>query len=158
MTPTVFARAKLQIQPEEGVRLHVYDDATGRPIVAGYTVRGVPTIGYGRALDHHNGLRLDEAEALFDRDLAERLRELERAYFWYRTLDDVRKVAIVDMSFPLGVDGIAALKRFVIALADGDYERAASLLLETKFAQDVRETRAERIAGEIRTGRWPEVS
>lgn len=35
-----------QIMAHEGLRLTVYDDATGKPIVAGSRVVGNPTIGY----------------------------------------------------------------------------------------------------------------
>jgi hypothetical protein len=35
-----------QIMADEGLRLTVYDDATGKPIVASSRVVGNPTIGY----------------------------------------------------------------------------------------------------------------
>lgn len=35
-----------QIKADEGLRLAVYDDATGKPIVAGSRVIGNPTIGH----------------------------------------------------------------------------------------------------------------
>ena len=39
-----------QLQSQESYRRFVYDDATGREIVPGYTVQGNPTICYGRNL------------------------------------------------------------------------------------------------------------
>jgi lysozyme len=155
VTKELVDRARNIIRPAEGLRLHVYDDLTGMAITKGSHVKGVPTIGYGRALDHHNGLRKDEAEALFDNDLVEKIGGLEIVYHWFRTLDDVRKVAIVEMAFPLGVDGIMKLRRFVNAIGNAEFELAASHLLASKFALDIKEARAQRLARMIRTGEWP---
>lgn len=154
MTPAALHRARLLIERSEDLRLRVYDDANGKEITSGSYVIGVPTIGYGRALDHHNGLRKDEAVFLFDNDLAERLAGLEATYFWFAELDEVRQAAILDMSFPLGVAGIAKLRRFVAAIAEHEYAVAASYMLLTKFARDVK-SRANRMAEMIRTGEWP---
>ena len=46
---------------DEGVRLRVYDDATGEPLHPGMTLKGHPSIGYGRALDV-NGISLKESK------------------------------------------------------------------------------------------------
>jgi lysozyme len=155
VTKDLVDHARRIIQPAEGLRLRVYDDLTGQPITKGSHVKGVPTIGYGRALDHHNGIRQDEADLLFENDLTEKIGGLEMVYHWFRTLDDVRKVAVIDMAFPLGVDGIMKLRRFVNAIGDADFELAASHMLASKFARDIKEHRAERLARMLRTGEWP---
>lgn len=57
------------LRAEEGLRLTVYDDATGKPIKPGTLVKGHPTIGIGRALDV-NGITEAEAEYLKANDVA----------------------------------------------------------------------------------------
>ena len=57
-----------QIMHHEGVRLAVYDDATGKPIVAGDTVQGNPTIGVGRLLTDDRGITEDEVMMLLRND------------------------------------------------------------------------------------------
>jgi len=45
----------------EGIRLFVYDDATGKPITAGSICQGNPTIGIGRELSK-TGISESEAK------------------------------------------------------------------------------------------------
>lgn len=42
---------KNDIRIAEGKRAFLYDDDTGLPLTDGMTIRGNPTIGYGRALN-----------------------------------------------------------------------------------------------------------
>lgn len=156
MTDIVYARAMRQIKAAEGLRLRVYDDATGKPITKGSQVIGVPTIGYGRALDMRNGLTSEECGMLLTRDITEKHGGLVTTYPWFGSLDEVRQVAVTDMAFTLGVEGLAKLKRFVIAMEGGAYDAAASRLLPTKWAADVKDVRADRIMRMIRSGTWPE--
>jgi lysozyme len=57
------------LEREEGLRLAVYDDATGKPLLPGMKVVGHPTIGIGRCLDR-KGITEAEARALLENDLA----------------------------------------------------------------------------------------
>jgi len=41
-------RTKKQLTRHEGLRLAVYDDATGKPLEQGDTIVGHPTVGVGR--------------------------------------------------------------------------------------------------------------
>ena len=49
------AKVADQLKRHEGVRLAVYDDATGKPVHAGDTLVGHPTIGVGRLLTDARG-------------------------------------------------------------------------------------------------------
>lgn len=54
-----------RIKAHEGLKTVVYDDATGKAIMPGDTVKGNPTIGYGTLLCAPGGLTQDECEQLF---------------------------------------------------------------------------------------------
>lgn len=151
-----YERLRSQLRVEESLRLVVYDDKTGRPLQPGMTLKGHPTIGYGRALDV-NGVTREEADRLLERDIAEKWAAVGLIHgAWFDTLDDVRKVAVVDMAFTLGAMGLAKLTRFVKAMSRGDYHLAARYMLETKWRRDVGDTRATRLSRMIAYGEWPE--
>ena len=69
MSDSFLERLATQLAEHEDVRLQVYDDATGRPILPGDTVQGHPTIGVGRKLDDDRGVSHDEAMMLLRNDL-----------------------------------------------------------------------------------------
>ena len=62
MTPAEIATAR--IKPNEGLRLQVYDDATGKPIQRGSMVVGNPTIGIGTLIAAPGGITEAEATLL----------------------------------------------------------------------------------------------
>ena len=95
--PSIAALVRLH----EGLRLTVYDDATGEPIGPGATLIGHPTIGVGRALDVR-GISAAEADALLVRDLDEAARELTEALPWIARLDPVRRAVLIDMRHSAG--------------------------------------------------------
>jgi len=124
----------------EGFSGRPYEDATGHL-----------TIGYGRNLDARP---LDEAEGrwLLERDLSRLEAELERMPL-YLSLDPVRRAALLEMAYNLGVRGLAGFRRMLAALARRDWETAAAEALDSRWAKQVG-ARAERIAHRLRTGRW----
>src|SRR3954471_22265205 len=94
------------VRKEEGLRLAVYDDATGKPIVAGSHVVGHPTNGYGRLLTDANGISAEEAEALLQADLV-KAAYIARLYLegvdCWASLDVVRQAVLIDMALNLGI-------------------------------------------------------
>ena len=56
------------IRDGEGLRLKVYDDASGKPVTAGSVLAGHPSIGYGRNLAGQ-GISESEADAMLAGDL-----------------------------------------------------------------------------------------
>ena len=69
----------------EGLRLTVYDDATGETIGPGTRMQGIPTVGVGRNL-LDRGLTRQEAHYLLDNDIAHTVAELHRAFPWIEQL------------------------------------------------------------------------
>jgi lysozyme len=135
---------------DEGVRLFVYDDATGKPLKSGDTINGYPTIGVGRNLTGR-GITAEECGYLLRNDIAAVDAECRREFPWFGALDEVREAVVLNMVFNLG---LAKFKGFVNTIADisaGNYESAASRMLQSLWARQVG-NRALRLAEMMRTG------
>jgi lysozyme len=123
----------------EGLRLKPYRDTAGKL-----------TIGVGRNLDDV-GLTRTEALFLLGNDIAAARGALDHRWPWWRTLDPVRRDALTELVFNLGVGGLSAFKQFLSLLQSGAFEAAASDLLETPWAGQVGD-RAQSLAVLLRTG------
>lgn len=129
-----------QLVLHEGCRLKPYR-CTG----------GKLTIGIGRNLDDA-GISRDEAMLLLRNDMARAIGAVRTELPWVDKLDDVRQRVLVDMAFNLGIDGLLAFKNTLVAVASGDYDRAATEMLNSRWAGQVGE-RARRLARMMRTGK-----
>jgi lysozyme len=138
-----------QIMHHEGVRLAVYDDATGKPIEAGDTVQGNPTIGVGRLLTHDRGITEDEVMMLLRNDLTWVAKKAESYGFWHR-LDSARQMVIMGMIFNMG-NRFDQFKKMIAALEVGDYIEASAQMLDSRWAKTVK-GRAVELAEQMRTG------
>lgn len=134
----------------ESCRLQVYDDATGLPIVAGYTVKGNPTIGYGRLLRAPGGISAAEAAALFDADW-KRAQHDAATLPGYASDDVVRRGVLDEMVFQLGLVGVLGFRKMLSAFYARDYARAADEMLDSAWARQT-PNRARMLAGLMRTG------
>lgn len=142
--------AATRTQLHESCRLQVYDDATGLPIVAGYTVKGNATIGYGRLLRAPGGISPAEARALFDVDW--RRAQLDATTLaGYASADAVRRGVLEEMTFQLGVRGVRGFKRMLSAFYARDYAKAADEMLDSAWARQT-PNRARELANLMRTG------
>lgn len=137
-------RAKLaeMLKRHEGVRPKAYHDT-----------KGILTIGVGRNIEAV-GLSIDEIEYLLANDIRTREQRLALALPWFTSLDPVRQAALIDMGF-MGVEKLLGFHSMLPALARRDYLTAARQALDSKWADDVKETRAGDVAGMFRTGEWP---
>ena len=62
-----------------------------------------------------------------------------------------QQAALLDFRFNVGPAGFRRFKKMIQALDEGDYERAADELLDSRYANQVG-NRAHKIAGLIRNG------
>jgi lysozyme len=140
-----------ELQIDEGKRLKVYDDATGRPIGPGTLVRGHPTIGFGRALDVHG---INEIEALFllVLDVAAVEDVLTKAFPWYDALDTVRQGVLINLCFNLGFRGLQSFTHMLADVSAQNWEAAASELENSLWIHQVQASRSDRLLGQLRTG------
>ena len=135
-------RTKQMIKRHEGLRLKPYRDTVGKL-----------TIGYGRNLEDV-GISLEEAELMLEHDLDRAIQAAREVIPGFDELDEVRQAVLVDMAFNLGRAGLGGFRRCRAALALGDFERAASEMLDSLWARQVGR-RAEELAEMMRSGQWP---
>lgn len=150
-------RAKLAVllSRHEGFRSKVYDDATGQPIGPGDTIQGHPTIGYGLALDVR-GLTERQAARLRDDTLDELEHQLSLRVPNYGALDPVRQMALLNLAYQMGIDGVLGFRRMLHHLEMGNYDEARSELLTSKWARQTGAQRKADVAHMLTTGTWPE--
>ena len=115
------------------------------------------TIGIGRNVDVNGGLGLSDKEVdfLLEQDIERVIKELSTEYDWFNDLDDVRKDAMIDISFNLGA---TKLRKFVMALdamATADYKTAAKEFLDSDWSRTVK-GRSVELAAMIETGEYSE--
>jgi lysozyme len=117
------------LKRHEGVEHHIYRCSAG-----------FWTLGAGRNVDPQGGLGLsdDEVDYLLENDIARVIKELSTEYRWFKDLDDVRKDAMIDISFNLGATRLRGFKRALAAMEVADYKMAAKEFLDSKWSRDVK--------------------
>ena len=131
------------LKRHEGVRSHVY-----------LCSAGYETIGVGRNISKSGmGLSDDEVDYLLENDILRVLKELSSEYPWFNDLDDVRKDAMIDISFNLGATRLRGFKKALAAMEVADYTLAAKEFLDSKWSRDVK-GRAHELVSMIETGEY----
>ena len=126
------------IKHHEGFVEHVYDDSLG-----------IPTIGYGFAIKD-----LILQEDLCDEILLRKLRILGRSVMgkfpFFDSLPSDCKDVLMEMCYQLGVTGVSKFKKALKAMEDGDWEKAADEMLDSKWAKQT-PNRAKEMSNIIRS-------
>lgn len=143
---------RASIQADEGLRLQVYDDATGRALKPGDRLEGHPSIGAGIALDVA-GITKEEADHLLSNRLA-RARADASTFLFYARLTPARRDVIAAMCYNLGLAGLRGFPKMLEALMREDYLGAANQMLSSRWAGQVG-ARATRLADVMRSGEYP---
>jgi lysozyme len=131
--------------PEEGQRLAVYDDATGKP--------GHPTIGRGRALDTQ-GISQEEMLYLYQNDKQRVLAAVLNALPWATHLAPLRLGVLCAMAFQIGIAGLLEFHQTLAAIKDGNWQAAHDGMLDSVWAKQT-PLRAQRMASKILTNTDP---
>jgi lysozyme len=140
----MIAELTKQLTRDEGRKKSVYQDSLG-----------YWTIGVGRLVDAQKnaGLRDDEIDYILRNDINDRIDSLTRALPWFQNLDDARKGVLLNMAFQLGTAGLLGFKNTLERVRTGDYETAATMMLQSKWHDQTPE-RAKRLSEQMRTGVW----
>jgi lysozyme len=147
------AKLHERLREHEGERLRVYDDANGKPVVKGYTLKGHPTIGVGRNLAGR-GITKDEAADLLENDVDDCIDEVLDAFPWANDMDNARFSVLVELCFNMGLPVLKTFTNTLRAMATKDYVAAARGMLASKWASDVGPKRSGRLAQVMQTGEW----
>jgi lysozyme len=136
----------------EGLRLQVYDDATGRPIVAGSRVIGNPTIGVGTLLSSPGGITEAEAEYLLRNRVNAAIAGVKHLVPDMRAANDARFDVLVEMAFQMGVDGLAKFTNTLRAVREKRWDDAADGMLASLWAKQT-PGRAKTLSQIMRSGK-----
>jgi lysozyme len=135
------------LKRHEGVETHAYECSEGKV-----------TVGVGRNIDKEGGIGLsdDEVDYLLQNDVERVIKELAAEYPWFNDLDDVRRDAMVDISFNLGATRLRLFKRALAAMEVGNYAEASTEFLDSKWARQVG-GRALELTDMISSGEYADV-
>jgi len=133
----ILQKAAYKVKKEEGLRLKPYQCTSGKL-----------SIGYGRNLDD-TGISEIEASYLLHQDLSRCYHDLLTLIPQFDQLSDSRKIALLDMRYQLGFDGIKRFYQMIEAIIAEDFYEAATELLDSRYARQAPE-RAARNANLIR--------
>lgn len=144
---TYLSKDKLinEIKKEEGKITH-----NGRHVMY-FDHLGNPTIGWGRLISEGGGLTDDEAEQLLMNDINRIIKQMDDNMLWWRGESDVRKRALIQMAFQMGIRGLLSFNKMLWAMQHGNYKEAYREALNSKWAEQTPE-RAMRVAKMIREG------
>jgi lysozyme len=135
----------------EGLRLTVYDDATGKPIGPGSQVIGKPTIGIGTLICAPGGITQAEAQLLLTNRIAIATVAADKLVPGLRQNDPVRFDVLTEMAFQMGGDGLAKFINTLQSVRDGRWGDAAAGMLASLWATQT-PARAQALAAIMRSG------
>jgi lysozyme len=114
---------------------------------------GKLTIGVGHNLNA-KPISRRAAVVILEDDLADVFADLDRQLPWWRDLDDVRQMVLVDMCFNLGIAGLLGFRMMLTSLREGCFQVAAEGMVRSKWYGQVGR-RAKRLVEMMRTGQHP---
>lgn len=129
----------------EGIRHSAYQDSLG-----------YWTIGVGTLIDARMGGKLhdDEIEYIFNNRIRIHTRECEDSIVCFKNLDTVRRAALINLCFNMGIDKLLKFKNTLAAICDGRWDEAEAGLRNSKWATQVQKERVEDICHMIKTGEY----
>ena len=113
------------IKKHEGKRLKLYECPAGKL-----------TIGYGHNIED-NGISNAVAELMLQEDIEAAERDARLAFDFFGALSPVRQSVVIMMLFNLGLPRLLGFKKMIMALAQGDHEKASIEMLDSKWARQV---------------------
>lgn len=124
-------RTEELIAKHEGFRSKIYTDTTGNR-----------TIGYGINLEH---MTEERARAFLKFEIARIREELPYRIKSFNSLSGNRQDVLIDMAYNLGIEGLMKFRKFLSAVNEGQFSRAAYEMNNSLWADQVGR-RAEKLS------------
>lgn len=138
------SRFQQMMERHEGRRKMPYMDSKGNL-----------TVGIGHKIED-NPLPDEIVDALFQADVDEAIGELDRILPFWRELAEARRDVLVSMVFNMGTGSFLTFHKFMRALLERDFEKAADEMLDSKWHRVDVGARAVELAEMMRTGAYAE--
>jgi len=137
------ANLKEQLIRDENCRTAVYPDSLG-----------YWTIGIGICVDGRKGCGLwpEEIDFIVNNRIAKNAVALSSEFPWTDALDDVRRDALLNMVFQMGIHGVGEFRDFLAKLENRDLIGASVAMLDSVWARTQSPDRAKRLSKQILTG------
>ena len=135
-----------QLEIQEGLRLSAYWDNIGN----------VWTIGYGHTgSDVYSGLTItqEQAQSFLDADIRVAASDLEKHLPWTSNLTIIRKCALVNQTFNMGIGGVLEFHEELSAIQDEDWEETVLAMRESLWYRQV-PNRVNAIAYQLYYNEW----
>lgn len=116
------------IVDSEGFSPSIYTDKTGHPTI-GYS--------YNLSVYSYEGKRITKAYGLLT-DILKENHKVLISYGWYKNLDAMRKMVILDLSYNLGLNGLLKFKQSIKAIEDKNYALAVERLQKSPYFNQVK--------------------
>ena len=117
---------------------------------------GYETIGVGRNISESGlGISDDEIDYMLNNDINRCREELSKEYFWFNTLDMVRKEALIDLSFNIGQTRLRGFVKALAYMAENNFEKAGDEFYDSRWAKQVGD-RALELCQMIKSGEYQE--
>ncbi|MCK4814466.1 lysozyme [bacterium] len=135
-------KLKLMLMRDEGEVNHAYQDT-----------EGYWTIGVGRLIDNRKGGGISHEESMYllGNDIKTVLGQCDREFDWFDTLDEARKIVVLNMVFNLGIGNFKKFKKTIAFISAGDYDEASIEMLDSTWSSQVG-NRAARLSTIMKTG------
>ncbi|GAA9913799.1 hypothetical protein VN0823_05240 [Helicobacter pylori] len=122
--------ASFLIVDSEGFSPSIYTDKTGH-LTIGY--------GYNLSVYSYESKRITKPQAYgFLTDILKENHKALLSYGWYKNLDAMRRMVILDLSYNLGLSGLLKFKQFIKAIEDKNYALAVERLQKSPYFNQVR--------------------
>lgn len=124
--PTAIAqKLKRSLVLHEGYRTHPYTDEFGNI-----------TIGVGYNLTSR-GMSSEWIDSQYDEDANFFYNQLNHHFKWFNDLSDIRKIALLDMCYNVGLKNFLLFHEMIKALENKDYTKAAYEMKNSQWAKQV---------------------
>lgn len=156
--------------------LHFEEGFRDRPYLCS---EGYPTVGYGFKLGQKYEGTLEDFNDIYDFELPKHAGDEWLEYILeglavemvqnpviipaWKVCDEAhpdlgymwnpRLAVLISMAYQMGVDGLAKFKKTLGYVATGDFDDAAHMMIQSKWAKQT-PNRAKRHAEQMRTGQW----
>ena len=140
-----------QLKRHEGFSLEAYTCPAGFLTIGwGHNVEARPVPGVEKVGDT---ISRGSAESLLYQDIKAVARELDDKLGWWRKMEEPRQGVLLNMAFNMGVPKLLSFKLALSAMKIGDFNRAATEMLDSRWAEQVR-GRAAELARQMVLGDW----
>ncbi|MDP8728375.1 glycoside hydrolase family protein [Serratia marcescens] len=141
---------------DEGCKLELYKDTENYWTVGiGHLVTKNPNKAEAIKILGSDKITLNQAEQLFNSDVQKTITGIKNnqiLYPVYNSLDDIRKMALINMCFQIGITGVAGFKNSLAYLLKKQWKQAATNLAQSKWYRQT-PNRAKRVISVFEYGK-----